>query len=1343
MNQPKVSRRFFLNSSAAAAGAFAMPAILRSQGGQSPNNKLNVACVGVGGRGDAAVAGMKDENRVAFCDVDTARAAKNLAAFPDVPRFRDYREMLDKLGNRIDAITVSTTDFMHYPIAVAALSLGKHVFVEKPLTHTIWEARQLAKLAAEKKVATQMGNQGHANEGPRLLKEWVQAGVLGEVRELHTWTDRPGAAMVTFQFPARGSMPPLKWTWYENGLMPPTPPEIEQGRQLPGNGTLIVGSKATALTDTYYQSVRIIPEAKMLELAPTLPPKQPMNRHLSPGRFWYSLKYSVVSVAVICTVMGAPALFGQSVPTPAEISKVSPVTTDEAAIELSPFTITADKDTGWTATQTLAGSRLRTNLGDLAQPLEVMTSSFLNDLAVNNFEQALEYATNIAGPNEYSDNSNNMGTGFGNTQPKNNNIVRGLGGATMSVDFFESSMPSDNYNAQRLTIARGPNTLLFGMGNPSGVVDTTLNRGDLQKNIASVRLQMNSDSSKRGSFDINRVVLRDKLALRLDGMTDEGIQHIKPNLDRQTRLYGAITARPFQKTTITVGYEHTFWNSSRARTQLPVDEYTPWLRAASLAGSPYTTNQPLYNNGGIAALPSLSNNPVFTGASTNSQIVATYGGFGAIANGDVRSWGHTVATRGPDSIPTALNPLNSFDQFTQGLYGATNPVPHNVNVFGLTQFIRQTSDDWRVNLDQEVLKNLFVQGSWFHQGYFSEDAAAGFAGLVYMDANMYLPDGATPNPNVGRFYTQGGGQANGNHVSEEKRDDYRVTLTYDLDLRNKAGWVGKWLLGHLRPVAMFEQDNFRGRNQQYNRSVLDTPVLPGVTASAFTIGSVGTGATGTGTRNWASNANRALTTRFYLGGPAGNAPGNPYADLYAPVWNFADANGKPYGAYTSRTPWTSPEGYPLISGAVPGGSLQKTNTMQFALQDYILNDRVVLLYGWRHDSSKSASIDPKYQTTDWSGLNTSYKVATFGPWGSTQAGNTETKGIVFHLTPWLSGLYNRSKTFQPNIGKYDPFGNEYSGSTGKADDYGVELKILHDSLHLRVTHYQNTAGPIRAGNTPFQDPIRDNLYNIDQNIMQLDPSMTQLNAGRSGYRDLGRANYWVMLDNRSTGNELALTWRPSKNWDFIVNGSKTTTVQSNIGKPWFDWINARLPVWQAASTTVNGAKVNVWNTQPYNLTPGAQTFAQYFKSTIQDQQLATFAAYDGTSVDQGRQYSGNFISAYRFTEGRLKGLSTNLAFRYRAGATIGYATTTGSGGTLLLDPTQPIKGPATLLTDLGVSYGGKIAAFQNIRYRIQLNVRNLFNEWTLVPVKAMTTGQFGRWQLLPPRTYVVSCTFDF
>src|SRR5262249_49447438 len=150
---PPVSRRSFVKAASLASAAVAFPQVMRSQQGGSPNNKLNVACIGVGGRGGAAVNAMKGENIVAVCDADHARAAGTFKQLPDVPRFHDFRKMLDQLGNTIDAVTVSIPDHMHFPVAMAAMSLGKHVFVEKPMAHTIEETRKMAAMAREKKVA--------------------------------------------------------------------------------------------------------------------------------------------------------------------------------------------------------------------------------------------------------------------------------------------------------------------------------------------------------------------------------------------------------------------------------------------------------------------------------------------------------------------------------------------------------------------------------------------------------------------------------------------------------------------------------------------------------------------------------------------------------------------------------------------------------------------------------------------------------------------------------------------------------------------------------------------------------------------------------------------------------------------------------------------------------------------------------------------------------------------------------------------------------------------------------------------------------------------------------------
>ncbi len=172
----------------ASVTAMGLPAVLRAG---SPNEKLNIALVGVGGRGGDNLQGVQGENIVALCDVDDERAADSFKAHPKARRFRDYRKMLDALHHQIDAVVVSTPDHMHAPVATAAMELGKHVYCEKPLTWSIEECRRLARLAREKRLATQMGTQGMAVDRSRAGIELLRTGVLGKVTELHVWTDRP------------------------------------------------------------------------------------------------------------------------------------------------------------------------------------------------------------------------------------------------------------------------------------------------------------------------------------------------------------------------------------------------------------------------------------------------------------------------------------------------------------------------------------------------------------------------------------------------------------------------------------------------------------------------------------------------------------------------------------------------------------------------------------------------------------------------------------------------------------------------------------------------------------------------------------------------------------------------------------------------------------------------------------------------------------------------------------------------------------------------------------------------------------------------------------------------
>jgi predicted dehydrogenase len=397
--QLTTSRRRLLGAAAAAGvGVTIVPRhVLGGQGQTPPSERINLAGIGAGGMGggDIATFARLGCNVVALCDVDDERAAGTFRAHPKARRYKDFRAMIDKEARNIDAVTVGTPDHIHAVAAMAAIRAGKHVYVQKPLTHTLHECRELTRAARAARVVTSMGNQGHATEGARRTNEWIQAGVIGEVREVHVWSDRAGrlwrqgigrpsermavpatldwnlwlgparerpyhsayapvswrgwwdfgtgalgdmgchiidhpvwalnlgaptsvearttidgtvlddnrlntetfpiAAVVTYQFPARGAvsqpgslrsrfkggeLPAVTMTWYDGGLMPPTPAEMPAGQRLPGNGVLYVGSRGKMFHGSHGGMPQIL-SAELQKAAQAVP--RTMQR--SPGHY--------------------------------------------------------------------------------------------------------------------------------------------------------------------------------------------------------------------------------------------------------------------------------------------------------------------------------------------------------------------------------------------------------------------------------------------------------------------------------------------------------------------------------------------------------------------------------------------------------------------------------------------------------------------------------------------------------------------------------------------------------------------------------------------------------------------------------------------------------------------------------------------------------------------------------------------------------------------------------------------------------------------------------------------------------------------------------------------------
>ena len=256
-------RKFLQNASLAAAGYFIVPRHVLGRGYIAPSDKLNIAGIGAGGKGESDLKSFAESpkvNIVALCDVDDRQSVKSRQNFPKANYYKDFREMLAKEKNNIDACSISTPDHTHAVATLAAMQLGKHVYTQKPLTHDIYEARILAQAAKKYKVVTQMGNQGGSGDGVRRMKELYDAGLIGDIVEAQAWTNRPiwpqGVTKPTGTYPVPGE---LDW----NLLQGTAPREEYNPAYLPFNwrgwwnyGTGALGDMACHIMDPIY---RILP----------------------------------------------------------------------------------------------------------------------------------------------------------------------------------------------------------------------------------------------------------------------------------------------------------------------------------------------------------------------------------------------------------------------------------------------------------------------------------------------------------------------------------------------------------------------------------------------------------------------------------------------------------------------------------------------------------------------------------------------------------------------------------------------------------------------------------------------------------------------------------------------------------------------------------------------------------------------------------------------------------------------------------------------------------------------------------------------------------------------------
>ncbi len=728
--------------------------------------------------------------------------------------------------------------------------------------------------------------------------------------------------------------------------------------------------------------------------------------------------------------------------------------------ELSPFVVDTTDTVGYIATNTLAGTRLNTQLKDVGSAISVVTKEFLQDTGATNNETLLVYTMNteVAGIDGNFTNVSNGGSSYQSQAsfltPHTNTRVRGLSAADNTRDFFVSEIPWDGFNVDRVDLQRGPNSILFGLGSPAGIINTDLKDADFNSNFGEVEARWGRFGSYRGSLDINRVILADELSVRVAALNQKTKYQQKPAYADDERYYAAAKYQPkflntdTSRTVLRVNAETGKINSNRPRTVTPGDMITPWFNEMGKLtidpydnqdneskrpnsgweaefysdGSPNPNYSPYIGNwgqlyGGILAIYENPESSTMSQYFAEPEHTGQHAPHGQSVGGVSPALFRSVASYG--TIANNLNlPGSEFGQYKTKYL--TDPsifdFYHNL-IDGDNKSESQDWDAFNINLSQGFLNDkIGFEIVYDDQNYSNEilRLLANERQNIYIDINENLPDGSA-NPNVGRAFVTDSGRY-GNGANRSQRESLRMSAYVDLDvsdLMQKENVLTK-LLGRHILSGVYSKMTRRQFREEFQRYATDS-----------TFGDL------IGYTDYQSN-DRQVNTVHYLGASLLNAstavgaklprltaiqkPADGSIYLFDSHWN---ATGVDYNAA-----WINPRtGLELTEAdnpanyvgwtTVPFNVLDATNPDERPLtltnvtnikdeveskvlvwQGYLWDGAVVGTYGYREDTARNWSMVAPFnadRTVNLSDFNIS------GDPDSEQSGSTASYSIVAHI----------------------------------------------------------------------------------------------------------------------------------------------------------------------------------------------------------------------------------------------------------------------------------------------------------------------------------------------------------
>ena len=1025
----------------------------------------------------------------------------------------------------------------------------------------------------------------------------------------------------------------------------------------------------------------------------------------------------------------------QTNPTPASIPSADEVRVPAGEVksdaskivELNPFVVQESTNRGYEAENTLSGTRLSTPSKYVGAAVADVTSALIQDLALYNTQDLLNFTPNASpylGGGLATDTAGNSAL-FGQ-----NFYIRGLFVNSTSRDFILGRVLDDAYNADRISVGRGPNSILFGIASAGGLINATGTRAEM-KDSFSFGTRFDNWGSRRGAIKLNRQIIKHKVALFLAGLEENKLTNRKPSDQKSHRITGSVTIKPFAGTTVRATAEH----GNRAQVV-----YRPWPASDAISGWIAAGSQeiPLAARAGGARFATLPASQLPVGfAAQEAAIVSQLNaaGFVLAANG-VSFTQPMIVINGAGDKPMPL--LNGFGYvqtpYSKGV-GIANvqlptlvnsPLPYTANVLGYGNQLQQHFQTHTLNVGQAIGRNLFIDVTFNRQNTNNlNDYMANNQDQLYLDKNPTLATmtgSIVANPNYNRYYTFD--TLPGAYWSHYDDQTFRVSAAYQLDFKEHV--QGRWgkILGHHNFAAMREQVRSQLKQDLAYVKNTSSPALLNITPQATA--SFGTTVT--------ANPNSPAMIHYIDPGSPSSWGTPDYFVKFPHEFIFAG----------SPLPTADPSGFtPGMVVNLSTRSLTIINSRNFVMQNYFWDDRIVPTFGWRRDASYARTLPTA--TVTYNGLAgyvpdagkvDVYKGDALHRLTYVEtAGQTRTQGIVIHPLRSIGLTYNQSQNFTPQSGfVVNLLGQPIAPTAGKGKDYGIKFSFLGGKILGSLTRYTTSqvgvaANTLRAGfgaggmATPAV-AIASTMFTQTGN-----PIFTTYPWP---YGNLAWSN---TSDVDSKGYEFSLTANVTPNWRLMANMSRQTAVASNYGGTETLWhatqlayITANYPQYL---NTLAGTGIRGFN----------ETIAQHF----QDVQTIISAAQSLSGRSDARQakYAGNFVTAYDFTAGPLKPFGVGATFQWRSKMAIGYAFQPGS--TVLYNPNVPYYSQTQQPVGLLANY--KFTLGRNVRVRVQLNADGINIGQGLLPLTATDSGNVTpvvvRYLVRGGTTYALSTNFDF